>query len=108
MANNKNFKVKNSVEAANYLPKTGTPTVSTSFDSSGIYTAKAFSEAPSDTFSHYAGPYFRSDGPDVYWMDYSADSIYQVKTASDLEAYFGKGYFTGNRYVNSGIIDSGY
>lgn len=96
MANNKNFKVKNSVEAANYLPKTGTPTISASVDSSGIYTGKALSTAPSDPSTHYAGPYFRPDGPDVYWLDYSADTIYQRKTASDLEAYFGKGYFTGN------------
>lgn len=96
MANNKNFKVKSSVKAGNYFSKVGTPSISSSLDTSGVITTKSLSGFPADNGSHYAGPYFRPGGPDIYYLDYSADRVYQSKSAHDLEAYYGKGFFTGS------------
>lgn len=93
MANNKNFKVTNAANPGTYLLGTGTPTFTTSVNTSGI-SSKGLHGFPSTTSSHYGDrKYFHPAGTYVYWLDSSQDYLYQAQVASDLEPYYGRGYF---------------
>tara|TARA_S200002703_G_scaffold116030_2_gene101570 strand:+ start:3082 stop:5016 length:1935 start_codon:yes stop_codon:yes gene_type:complete len=86
MANDKDFKVKNGIQATGYLEGTGTiSTGSTSWDLAGaFYDDKSFSIASEEATPY--GLWFKTDGTKMYVIGVSGDAVveYDLSTAWDI------------------------